>query len=50
MTDPDSSDESSEERSRRWKELLERFDTELRDANLSDDEREQLVQEVLDDD
>jgi hypothetical protein len=50
MTVPNPSVASPEERTKRWKELLEKFDKVLRDARLSDDERERLVQEVLESD
>lgn len=39
-----------EELVRRWQELVEKFDKELRDKGLTDEQREQLLRELLEED
>lgn len=39
-----------EELARRWKELVEKFDKELRDKGLTDAQRAALLKEILDGD
>jgi len=41
---------SPDELVKRWTELVQRFDVELRDAGLTDEQREQLVKKILEDD
>lgn len=51
MSFPDSDEiPDKEELARRWKELVEKFDKELRDKGLTDDQREQLLKEILEGD
>ena len=44
----DASETSPEELVKRWNDLLKRFDRELLDAGLTDEQREQLLKELLD--
>jgi len=50
MTDAGPPDTSPEELVRRFKDLVARFDGELRKAGLTDEQREQLVKDILEDD
>jgi uncharacterized membrane-anchored protein len=51
MTSPDSQKNADPaELAQRWKELVEKFDKELRDKGLTDEQREQLLKEILEGD
>lgn len=39
--------EDREQLAKRWKDLVEKFDAELRAKGLSDEERERLLQDLL---
>jgi uncharacterized membrane-anchored protein len=45
---PDKS-QDKEELARQFKELVDKFDKELRDKGLTDEQREQLLRELLED-
>jgi uncharacterized membrane-anchored protein len=49
VSDSDPTDRSPEDLVRRFKDLVARFDAELRKAGLTDEQREQLVHEVMED-
>ena len=48
--DPKAPDKDPQELVRRFKELVARFDAELRKAGLTDEQRQQLVKEILEED
>jgi len=48
--DPKAPDKDPQELVERFKELVARFDEELRKAGLTDEQREQLVKEILEED
>lgn len=51
MSSPDSQKiPDKEELAQRWKDLVDKFDKELRDKGLTDAQREELLKEILEGD